>query len=263
MRTTQQGPRGEHTVTKSTDRIKLSVIIPAKNEEQVLPRLLDCLTNQTYGPHEVIVGDADSTDRTVDIARSRGCVVVRGGLPAHGRNAGAGAATGSMLFFFDSDVTIDADFVERAARQILARRLECGTAYNTPRYFPGDKGDTSASVRLFDRTIYFLHNVGLILSYIIQFPYATGTFLFCTTELFHRLGGFDESLTAFEDSEFVNRAQKQGKYGVIKDPPVYISTRRFDRNNRVRFALYVVARGFLARSVFGEKRTGEYFEAQV
>lgn len=247
----------------SVDSMKISVIIPAKNEERILPRLLDCLEKQTRRPHEVIVGDADSTDRTAEIARSRGSIVVRGGLPAHGRNAGAAAATGTMLFFFDSDVTIETDFVERAAEHIRLRRLECGTAYNVPHYFPTDKGYTSLSVRLFDRTVYFLHNVGLIFSFIIQYPYATGTFLFCTKELFQRVGGFDETLTAFEDSEFVNRVQKQGKYGVIKDPPVYISTRRFDRNNRVRFALYVMARGFLARSVFGEKRTGEYFESRV
>jgi glycosyltransferase involved in cell wall biosynthesis len=263
MRSTQSASKGGYEVSGREDGTKISIIIPAKNEERVLPRLLDCLAQQTFRPHEVIVGDADSTDRTAEIVRSRGFAVVRGGLPARGRNAGAAAATGSLLFFFDSDVTIEADFIERAAKKIRALHLECGTAYNRPHYYPSEKGYTSVSVRLFDRTVYFLHNIGLILSFIIQFPYATGTFLFCTRELFHRIGGFDESLTAFEDSEFVNRAQKLGKYGVIKDPPVLISTRRFDRNNRVRFALYVMARGFLARSVFGEKRTGEYFEARV
>jgi cellulose synthase/poly-beta-1,6-N-acetylglucosamine synthase-like glycosyltransferase len=46
---------------------RVSVIIPARNEEKNLPHVLDSLRKQTYAPHEIIVVDVfvgrDRTDR--------------------------------------------------------------------------------------------------------------------------------------------------------------------------------------------------------
>ena len=46
---------------------KVSVVIPARNEEEHLPRLLDSLLNQDYPNYEVIVIDDQSTDKTWEI----------------------------------------------------------------------------------------------------------------------------------------------------------------------------------------------------
>jgi len=75
---------------------ELTVVIPAKNEATMLPRLLESLAKQDYegmAETRVIVADAGATDGTVELVlsfRDRLRVeVIEGGLPSVGRNAGA------------------------------------------------------------------------------------------------------------------------------------------------------------------------------
>jgi len=82
--------------------MKVSIIIPALNEENYLPKLLGSIKKQTFKDYEVIVADAHSKDRTREIARKFGAKIVDGGRPANGRNIGAKAASGEFLFFFES-----------------------------------------------------------------------------------------------------------------------------------------------------------------
>jgi glycosyltransferase involved in cell wall biosynthesis len=241
-------------------RLSLSVVIPARNEARVLPGLLNALDAQTLRPKETIVADAASVDRTPAIARGYGCKVVSGGLPAVGRNAGARAASGDLVVFLDSDVTIGPEFLEGLERQVRTRRLDAGTVYNVPRYAPGDKGYHALAIRLFDGLVYFVHNVGLGLSALVRYPYATGTCMFMRREVFRRSGGFDVRLAAFEDAELAARIGRMGVWGVVKHPPVHISTRRFDRHNRLLWVLYLLARGFVGRAIVGEKTHGDYFD---
>jgi glycosyltransferase involved in cell wall biosynthesis len=243
--------------------LSLSVVIPAKNEERTLPKLLGALRGQTRPPREVIVADAGSTDRTREIAAAFGCTVVPGGLPAAGRNAGARAATGDYVVFLDSDVFIEPEFLEALELQARVRRLRSGTVYNIPRYIAGDKGYHRVAIRLFDRFVYFLHNVGLELSSLVRYPYATGTCMFLSRALFERIGGFNERIVAFEDSELVARAAKIARHGVIKRPVVYISTRRFDKHDRLLWVVYLVINGVIGRVVGGEKSHGDYFDKKL
>ena len=86
--------------------MKLSIVIPTKNEEVLLPLLLESIRGQSFTDYEVIVADAKSTDATPRIAASFGARVVEGGMPAPGRNRGAEQATGDVLVFFDADVIL-------------------------------------------------------------------------------------------------------------------------------------------------------------
>ena len=92
----------------------ISIIIPAYNEEKYLPKLLECIKKQTYKGYEIIVADAGSKDRTGQIAKKYGCKVVKGGMPAVGRNNGAKVAKGNILLFLDADVQINRDFIKKA-----------------------------------------------------------------------------------------------------------------------------------------------------
>jgi cellulose synthase/poly-beta-1,6-N-acetylglucosamine synthase-like glycosyltransferase len=56
--------------TLEASMTKLSLVIPALNEEKFLPHLLTSLTKQTKRDFEVAVVDGSSKDRTVDTARS-------------------------------------------------------------------------------------------------------------------------------------------------------------------------------------------------
>ena len=90
---------------------RFSLIIPAYNEESYLPALLNSVhtARACYAGGsnaiEVVVVDNESTDSTADLARSRGCRVVRENrrIIAAVRNAGARNASGPVLVFVDAD----------------------------------------------------------------------------------------------------------------------------------------------------------------
>lgn len=78
--------------------MNVSIIIPTYNEEDYIENLLKSIKRQDYNDDiEVIVADAFSSDKTVEIAKQYDCIVVDGGLPAVGRNRGAEVATGEFL----------------------------------------------------------------------------------------------------------------------------------------------------------------------
>lgn len=110
--------------------MKISVIIPCRNEEKYVSRCLEALQAQTMDPadYEIILADNMSTDRTVEIARGyapRVRVIQEPKLSSYAaRNAGVRLATGRILAFTDADCVASADWLER----IAAEFLEAGTA---------------------------------------------------------------------------------------------------------------------------------------
>ncbi len=55
----------------------ISVVVPAYNEEKLLPKCLDALKKQSFDrPYEIIVVDNNSTDKTAKIAKKAGVKVV-------------------------------------------------------------------------------------------------------------------------------------------------------------------------------------------
>ena len=110
-------PRGGKTPSR-----KISVIIPARNEEKTLPLLLQDLKEQDIIPHEIIVVDDDSEDGTATIARAFGVTVVSlRGKPSGwvGKSwacqSGAEAASGDSILFLDADVRLSPDGLRRIA----------------------------------------------------------------------------------------------------------------------------------------------------
>ena len=66
---------------KSTRRLdetssKISIIIPARNEERNLSRLVQSIKDQNLKAHEIIVIDDHSKDLTAEIGRRAGCMVI-------------------------------------------------------------------------------------------------------------------------------------------------------------------------------------------
>ncbi len=107
-------------LTGCADDIKVSVIIPARNEEARLPLLLASLQAQDYGSYEVIVIDDDSTDATADLARAVGAKTLTLTELAHGWLgkphacwAGAQEATGDLFVFLDADTELQPNGLRR------------------------------------------------------------------------------------------------------------------------------------------------------
>ena len=105
--------------------MKLSVIVPALDEEALLPATLAALAPLRGRRHEVIVVDGGSMDRTREIARAGADRVLDA---ARGRarqmNAGARAAAGDVLVFLHADTLLPPD-----ADECIRRALETGRSW--------------------------------------------------------------------------------------------------------------------------------------
>lgn len=102
----------------------VSVVIPAYNVTKTLPRLLECLLNQTWQNLQIILVDDGSEDGTVLIARKaaekepRLTVVTQGNLGiSYARNAGLALCEGKYIRFIDADDTLPLDSIERMVRR--------------------------------------------------------------------------------------------------------------------------------------------------
>jgi hypothetical protein len=107
----------------------VSVIVPARNEEDCLGRCLQSLVTQEGVEFEVIVVDDHSTDRTGQIARSFQAVWVleSGPLPegwtgkSHALNCGVKRARGRWFLFTDADTCHKAGSLARAFTEVRER----------------------------------------------------------------------------------------------------------------------------------------------
>lgn len=106
----------------SVSRLRVSLVIPAYNEESCIGTCLAAIARQTVTPHEVIVVDNNSTDRTVEIARSYPFVRViteqQQGV-VYARDRGLNAACGDIIGRLDADSYLAVDWVAQV-RQLFA-----------------------------------------------------------------------------------------------------------------------------------------------
>ncbi len=94
--------------------MRVSLVIPAYNEEHHLRACLESIAAQEVRPHEVIVVDNASTDQTANIARSYDFVKLvtekRQGV-VFARDSGFNAATGDIIGRIDSDTLLPPSWV--------------------------------------------------------------------------------------------------------------------------------------------------------
>lgn len=99
-----------------SEDIRISIVIPAFNEEGCLAACLDSIAAQTVAPFEVIVVDNNSTDGTAAVARRYPFVTLvsekRQGI-VFARNKGFDIARGDIIARTDADVVLPADWTER------------------------------------------------------------------------------------------------------------------------------------------------------
>jgi glycosyltransferase involved in cell wall biosynthesis len=198
----------------------LAFVIPARNEERFIGNAIGSVAAQTLPLQrlEVLVVVNGSTDGTADEAHRalalapalRGTVITQGAasIPA-AKNAGAKAATASVLVFLDAD--------SRAAPDLAAGVL----GWASGGYPAGSIKIVADSTDWLDRGFFGLIEWGKGLFGI------HANMLYCERDLFLKSGGFGEEIQLAEDLEFLVRLQRRGvRVGHVKDSQIATSARR-------------------------------------
>ena len=211
----------------------ISIVIPTYNEEDFLPRLLESIRKQDFRDYEIIVSDNHSKDRTADIARQYGALVVEGGLPAVARNRGAEASKGEYLLFLDADSVLPEGFLTELFNKFEEDYLDICI----PLFKPID------SKKPIYKTLYDFSNAYFKLMEYIK-PQGGGACIFATKRMHRRIGGFDETLKTSEDHDYINRASEIGRFKIYTDLYLYVSVRRLEMEGLKSFIQKVVRDSF-------------------
>lgn len=133
---------------------KVSVIIPTMNEETSIGLVIDevqAALGSAY-PHEILVVDTDSKDRTREIAAAKGAVVVEEPRRGYGRayKTGFERASGEIVATLDADMTYPASDIPALAARLESEGLDFIT---TDRFADMAPGAMSAKHRLGNRVL--------------------------------------------------------------------------------------------------------------
>ncbi len=203
--------------------MRLSVVVPAFNEERLLGACLEkiLLSRPEFEARgwafELVVCDNNSTDRTAEIARQAGARVVFEPVNqiSRARNAGARAASGDWLVFVDADSTVSPALLEEVAEEIQRGRVLAGGA--TVAF---------AQAPFAPRAVLALWNLASRMG-----RWAAGSFMFVEAAAFRAVGGFSEELFASEELDLYRRlkrlARRDGRRIVILHRhPIVTSARK-------------------------------------
>jgi glycosyltransferase involved in cell wall biosynthesis len=184
----------------------ISFIIPAYNEELLLPRTLKAIHSAARAvgaDYEIVVVDDGSTDRTVEIAQQHGARVVEINKRqiAAARNAGAREAQGDVFIFVDADTIVPHPLLASALAALREGAVGGGCL-----------------VRLDGRVPLGARMILLGLTWIFRIlKYAGGCFIFCRRDAFAQAGGFDERYFAGEELWFSRALKRQGRFVVLRE----------------------------------------------
>jgi len=122
---------------------KISVVIPAYNEEEYIASAIECFLKMTYHPLEIIVVDDGSTDRTAEIASNFPIRLIRikHSGPARAKNIGIKEATGELIIIHDAnDVIPDANFLTKIFETYVSSGARADLILMPMRCFPRKRG---------------------------------------------------------------------------------------------------------------------------
>jgi len=210
---------------------RVSVVVPAYERASVLGRAVDSALAQTTDDLEVVVVDDGSTDDTravvagYDDPRVRYVAHERNRGVSAARNTGVEAARGDYVAFLDSDDEWLAGKLERQLAAIAERGDGWIGAYCE--VLPADPSPVSRALaalsRRFRRDGAREGGRELAESLLrMQVFMSPGSTLVVERDAVLAAGGFDESLSIYEDWDLVLRVLSRGRIAHVPDPLVVV-----------------------------------------
>lgn len=230
--------------------VDLAIIVPTLNEEKFIGRLLDSISYQTWQPKEIVIVDAQSTDKTGAEVKKR-----QKKLPqlkfyqipkfsiGRQRNYGVKKTRASRILFLDADTALlDPETLEKYIKEVERKNPEIAVAENYP-----------LSSHWKDKAYFQAANFSTRVGQLVM-PAAVGINLYCARDIFEKMGGFDELIRFGEDTELVERFAKKGMvYEILETPKIYTSVRRLRKEGRIRFVLMMI-NSFINSHIFGYRK---------
>jgi glycosyltransferase involved in cell wall biosynthesis len=204
--------------------MKVSIIIPAYNEERCLPETLGRINKAlsvVARPSEIIVVDNDSQDGTKRVAEAFGANVFleKNHNISRVRNTGAKNSTGDVLIFVDADTLVPGTLFQK-----IAAVMEDEKCFG---------GAVAVEYEDFRRRWMKFYLAGWKF-WGKFFNMAQGAAQFCRKSVFEELKGYDQTIFMGEDVEFYWRLSKYARrkesyLHFVEHPTVRTSARRFDK----------------------------------
>ncbi|MGG0655305.1 glycosyltransferase [Rummeliibacillus pycnus] len=209
---------------KNKEDIKISIIIPAHNEEKYIEKCLESISKASKlykNQVEIIVVLNRCTDKTEEIAKSYKCIIIKNNDKnlSKIRNAGVEIARGEIIVTIDADTQMNEHVLSKAEENLI-----------TGKYIGG--GVTGKFERM---------SLGILVSTLLLigplfFKYgaiSVGIF-WCYKKDFKSINGFNEDMLMAEDADFAKRLKawgkkKRKKYGTIQNGMI-TSCRKFDKH---------------------------------
>jgi len=190
--------------------MRLSVIVPVRNEEACIAATLTDAARELRDGDELIVADGQSTDRTAVVAREHGARVLAC-RPGRGRqmNEAAALSSGDVLLFLHADTRLPAGYRADVEASLQGERV-CWGRFDI----------------VFDQGGLLLRLIAWLISTRSRiFRSATGDqAIFVYRRDFEALGGFREQIL-FEDVDLARRLRRQGRMGIPRGRAVTSSRR--------------------------------------
>lgn len=234
--------------------MKLSVVIPAYNEEKYIGGCLEELITQAGKDiFEIIVVDNASTDATAQVAKKfKGVKVIREdrkGL-TRARQAGLLAAKGDLIAYIDADTHIKPGWFHRVRNEFEKnKRLVCLSA-------PYSMYDVSKWKRM---AVWSYWNLLAYPTYVLLMKYMVlGANFVARRSVLLKIGGFDESIEFYgEDTDIARRLHKIGKVKFLRKSLVDSSARRMEAEGWIKIGLKYTT-NFISEVILHKPATQKY-----
>jgi glycosyltransferase involved in cell wall biosynthesis len=221
-------------------RPRFSIVVPAHNEEILLPRGLDAIAaaiTRCGLPAEIVVVANRCTDRTEAIAAAAGAVVVRDEQRniAATRNLGVAESTGEIVVTIDADTVMHPD-----ALTVVDRLITTGTCVG------GGCG------LVLERNSLGLTVTKLVMLSVMTLMRSGAVMFWCLRKDFDAIGGFDEKLLIAEDLDFARRLRRHGRatnrrFRNIRRAPAIVCVRKWDTYGDWHYFTLIPAAAMRAR----------------
>ena len=211
---------------------KISVIIPAHQEEEQISETLDSCINQTFKDFNIYVVANGCTDNTVKIAKRFDSKIPLFIIETNNKgigyacNLGANKSNGDIVVILDADTILSENSLDEISKAV------------EDEYVGGTLAMKTKEKNFQYKLLGYLNRIGS--------GGGWGPVRFCTREIYEKINGHREDADFAVDCDFAKRVKSKGKTKFISKAHYLTSMRRFEKKKfellkqSVQYVFYIV-----------------------